>query len=213
MTNPFIYKLQQNSSVLVIPNNVTSKDTNITYFAFSKHLNTFYSYFDLSSKNQTLNEINIEYSYRAKNLIRSISDFTVEDNYHNFEYNYDQFDWKFKNENKEIQDLELNIEVYFDLGNDFQAEPAYFNEKMNKTIIPQKEIYNINKTVVKYSTIKFLKTNETINFTGRFPLYFENCKNYSLNKVVRISEIVFTIMFICLVYVIYTLIAHDEIIS
>jgi hypothetical protein len=230
--NPILHVIgpdigQKNSGVKIKPKGVYSNNLNIDYFGFSKHIRTFSTYV----KNDSLSEKNptIEYIYDAKNLIKSFSDFRDEASYENITYNFNMFSWNFINQNSE--NLNLKIELYFDLGERFIKEDTNFTLPFKKSVIHllKSEVNNeishnfsklydekasqfkINRTIVKFEYEKILTVNETVSFDAKFPLYFENCKNFKLNHMVFIVGIFFICFFAFVIYMIGNLILTDEI--
>lgn len=210
LTNPIEHVVLVNNTsnkLKIIPISVTSKNVTIDYFGFSKGIKTFSAYYNNTNN---LTTFDIEYNYIASKLIKSFSDFRNEASYENITYNYNQFSWKIKNENINKETQNLKIEIYFDLGANFVNEYSNFTLPMEKSIISKVGSDNSYQPVVKFTSNTELNYNNTLIFDAKFPLYFENCKNYKLNLIVLLTGFVFIGFFVFVVYMTIYVIFTEE---
>lgn len=198
------------SKAKISPLAVNSEDLFVKYYGFSNSIKTFSTYFDKKTKKT---DVTLNYDYKAHKLLETFSDFREEAYYGNINFNYNFFTWSFANTNYNSTDKMLNVEITFDLGNTFPYEDTYFSMDMKKSIdnlsveLDSGEV--INKPIVRFEGYKTLNFNETFKFDVKFPLYFENCKNYTLNKLVVITGIIFFVFFIFVIYFTISIISND----
>jgi hypothetical protein len=194
----------------ISPKGVYSGNVNIEYFGFSKGIKTFSTYFQ---KKENASLVNMEYIYDVRNLIKSFSDFRDEASYQNITYNYNLISWHFQNQNENKEDLKIKIEYYFDIGDKFMNEMTNFSIPMKKSnfTIASQDSQNLDY-IVKFETENeiILHFNETLTQLVRFPLYFENCKNYKLNTFVVITGFIFIAFFFFVIWRTIIIIFYEE---
>jgi len=195
----------------ISPEGVYSQNLNVDYFGFSKGINAFSTYFN-TNKNHTIGEpdSSMEFIYQANNLIHSFSDFRDDASYENIEYNFNSFKWSFRNSNQNQKNLIVKIILFFDLSDNFITEQFISSIPMNRTLIKTTDFRNASKSIVKLSNQNEinLKFNETVDFLIKFPLYFENCKNYKLNFVIVMTGFLFLLFLVFVIF--YTIILTLE---
>lgn len=64
--------------------------------------------------------------------------------------------------------------------------------------------------IMKVEAEKVLKHNESFQLEVKFPLYFENCRNYKTNTVIMITSIVLMVFLGSLIYLVVSLVFSDK---
>lgn len=73
LQNPILHTLKGSKIARITPVNVLSNDLNVDYYAYSKRVKTFSTYWESKLDKPS---VSIQYMYSAKNIIESHSDFT-----------------------------------------------------------------------------------------------------------------------------------------
>jgi hypothetical protein len=215
------HMILHNNAENIDPKGVYSDNMVINFFAFNKKLNIFSVYFDNKNIQKTDNSVslfNIEYDYDANNLIKSnfveqkeSELLSYKNSYNNTSAinstnntsipissaNFNSFIWKILNQNFLKYKENVTIEIYFELGKEFQNEDVEFSLNFTKTIIG-----NEKKSIVKYEWKGTIDPQEVIVLQAKFPLYFENCGNISVNLVMIFIGSIFIIFLIGMLYII-----------
>jgi hypothetical protein len=219
------HMILHNNAENIDPKGVYSDDVSVNFFAFNRKINVFSVYFN-NDKPETKGKDSflIEYDYDAINLIKSNiyskedSTFPNKKPTHNSNstptiteksseklQNTNSFIWKILNQNFLKSKELLTIEVYFDLGKDFEHEDVEFSLNFQKSIIDSER-----KTIVKYEWKGALDPQEVLVMQVKFPLYFENCGNLSINLVIIFVGAVFIIFLIGMLYIILSTVFLDD---
>ncbi len=185
------------------------------------------------------NNFTIEYDYDAINLIKSNfvneknnsnsnsnypqnSDSSTSmtsmgntyNNYNNNNYdenesdNYNSFIWKILNQNFLKNKENITIEIYFDLDKEFQHEDVEFSLNFTKSLVDTDEK---NKNIVKYEWKGTIDPQEVVILQVKFPMYFDHCRNLSINFVMIFVGSVFIIFLIGILYIILSTVFSEDI--
>lgn len=222
------HMILHNNAESIDPKGVHSNDVTINYFAFNRKLNIFSVYFDpkknpyspVMNKNDTnnANEKNyvdsnflIEFDYNAINLIKSIvvenksENSTNDFNDNDSSKNYNSFIWKILNQNFIKHKENVVIELYFDLGKNFQHEDVSFSLKFEKSLIEENK-----KQIVKFRWEGVIEPQEVVILQAKFPMYFDSCGNISINLVMIFIGSIFIIFLIGMLYIILSTVFSGE---
>jgi len=208
-----------NNAESIDPKGVYSDDININFFAFNRKLNIFSVYFDQKKTSENslsnINEKNIdsnfkiEFNYNALNLIKTIITENKNENSTLVEAenskNYNSFIWKILNQNFIKHKENVVIELYFDLGKNFQHEDVEFSLKFVKSILEENK-----KQIVKFRWEGVIEPQEVIILQAKFPLYFDSCGNISINLVMIFIGSIFIIFLIGMLYIILSTVFSGE---
>ena len=211
------HMILHNNAENIDPKGVYSEDVNINFFAFNKKLNIFSVYFDnnkKSTRNSTIiknyKSFSIEYDYEALNIIKSniVKDGELRSGSNNdtFLISSNSFIWKILNQNLMKSKENITIEIYFDLGKEFENEEVEFSLNFTKSIINTDK-----KTLIKYIWKGSIDSQEVIILQTRFPMYFEHCGNISINLVMIFVGAIFIIFLIGMLYVILSTVFSEDI--
>jgi len=177
-------------SKIIQPREVKASDAFIDYYIYNRKMNMF----TLEVEKKTGKNFSINYDYTASGLISSFSN---NDKYisqeENNEWNF--LKWKIYNENFENKRLDIEIEVYLGLGNEFNYESIKFNYPF------EKQIKNIGVTNLTYFSWKgSLLPYEVMKIETIFPLIFKNCGVESMSSYIIILGSLFIIYVIITLY-------------
>lgn len=210
------HMILHNNAENIDPKGVYSDDVKINFFAFNKKLNIFSVYFDNSNRksNSSLvknyKSFSIEYDYEAMNIIKS---HIVKEGENSASLNNDtylvssnSFIWKILNQNLIKNKENVTIEVYFDLGKEFENEEVEFSLNFTKAIINTDK-----KSLIKYTWKGMIDSQEVIILQTRFPMYFDHCGNISINIVMIFVGAIFIIFLIGMLYVILSTVFSEDI--
>lgn len=219
------HMILHNNAEVIDPKGVYSDDININFFAFNRKLNIFSVYFD--NKANKTNNFTIEYDYDAIGLIKSnivlkdelnqvlqqerkdntFYSMNQAENLTNFnKVNNNNFIWKILNQNFIKTRENVTLQVFFELGKDFQHEDVEFSLNFTKSIKDQE-----GKNLVKYEWNGMIEPQEVLVLQAKFPLYFEHCGNLSINLVMIFVGAIFIIFLIGMLYIIISTVFLDEI--
>lgn len=158
----------------------------------------------------------IEYDYDALNIIKS--NFNKEkENYNSTLYpdkesqsnpgnSFNSFIWKILNQNFMKVKENITLELYFDLGKEFEQEDVEFSLNFTKSIMTDNK-----KSIVKYQWHGTIDPQEVIVLQAKFPLYFEHCGNLSINLVMIFVGAVFIVFLIGMLYIILSTVFTEDI--
>lgn len=197
------HMILHNNADNIDPKGVYSDDVNINFFAFNKKMNIFTVYFDPAQKGNNSN-FSIEYDYDAVNLLKSNIADNKNDAY-NATLNYNSFVWKILNQNFFRSKQRINIEVNFDLGNEFKHEEVEFSLNFTKSIID-----NDKRSIVKYVWQGELDPQDVLVLQTKFPLHFDSCGNTTVNFIMICIGSVFIIFLIGMLYIILTTVFFED---
>jgi hypothetical protein len=213
------HMILHNNAENIDPKGVYSEDVNINFFAFNKKLNIFSVYFEdrknaniLKTTNSTskYKNFSIEYDYEALNIIKSnlVKDMDAAINNQNdtILVSSNTFIWKILNQNLIKSKENVTIEIYFDLGKEFEHEDVEFSLNFTKSIINTEK-----KSLIKYIWKGSIDPQEVVILQAKFPLYFEHCGNISINIVMIFVGAIFIIFLIGMLYVILSTVFSDDI--
>jgi hypothetical protein len=220
------HMILHNNAENIDPKGVYSENVNINFFAFNRKLNIFSVYFDNNKiENKGKNNFTIEFDYDAINLIKTMAnkdkDEDSNSNHHKITNNkttlpsfrshqsqsnsYNNFIWKILNQNFLKNKEMINIEIFFDLGKDFEHEDVEFSLNFTKSIIDEEK-----KSIVKYEWKGMIEPQEVLVLQAKFPLYFEHCGNLNINLVMIFVGSIFIIFLIGMLYIILSTVFLDE---
>jgi hypothetical protein len=175
-------------------------------------------------KNQTINNdyfkknsnFSIEYDYDALNIIKSnfnkekenlnSSTYPDKELQNNSGNSFNSFIWKILNQNFMKVKENITLELYFDLGKEFEQEDIEFSLNFTKSILTDSK-----KSIVKYQWHGTIEPQEVIVLQAKFPLYFEHCGNLSINLVMIFVGAVFIVFLIGMLYIILSTVFTEDI--
>jgi hypothetical protein len=206
------HMILHNNAEVIDAKGVYSDDVNINFFLFNKKLNIFSVYFEpfkskLTSNSDQIKNFTIEYDYDAINIIKSNFIKEAENsNLENSTYHYNSFIWKILNQNFLKSKENVTIEIYFDLGKDFEHEDVEFSMNFTKSIFQ-----GDSKNIVKYVWQGKIEPQEVVVLQVKFPLYFEHCGNLSINLVMIFVGSVFIVFLIGMLYIILSTVFSEDV--
>jgi hypothetical protein len=222
-TNFIEHWILHNNVEDIDPKGVTSNDINIRYFTFNRKMNAFAVYFNFDENHVNKQEFTITFQYEAVNLIKSYNNFPEGGDNDAFflenksnvnsgniiNYNYNTFLWKLYNKNfPSVGNEYISIEIIFDLGNDFSKYTIY-------STYPEFNFKKIVEKVEELTTIKYLwngklDSQEVVVMEVKFPLYFENCKYFSVNFFMVVIGSIFIVFVILMLYVVFNSVMFND---
>jgi hypothetical protein len=205
------HMILHNNAETVEPKGVYSEDMNVNFFAFNKKLNIFNVYFD---NHNNKDNFSMEYDYDAFNLIKTNSDKNYTGGNLFLGHKYNSFVWKVLNQNLMKNKEKLTIDIYFQLGKDFELFDVDFNLNFTKSVenITASDHHkeHHNETIVKYKWEGTLQPQEVLIVEAKFPLYFEHCGEMSLNYYLIIMGATFIIFLIGMLHLILSSVCFQE---
>jgi hypothetical protein len=100
----------------------------------------------------------------------------------------------------------ITLELYFDLGKEFEQEDVEFSLNFTKSILTDNK-----KSIVKYQWQGVIEPQEVIVLQAKFPLYFDHCGNLSINLVMIFVGAVFIVFLIGMLYIILSTVFTEDI--
>jgi hypothetical protein len=126
-------------------------------------------------------------------------------NTYSYVANHNSFLWKILNQNFLKTKEAITIQIYFDLGKEFQHEDVEFSLNFTKAIIDDDK-----RNIVKYEWKGVIDPQEVLVLQAKFPLYFEHCGTLNINLVMIFIGAVFIIFLIGMLYIILSTVFLDE---
>jgi len=99
----------------------------------------------------------------------------------------------------------INIEIYFQLGKEFEKVEVNFNYNFTKTIENSK-----SNDTLKYHWETDLLPQEIIVLDVKFPLYFDFCGRLNVSWIMVIIGAIFIIFLISMLHMILSTVFFDE---
>jgi len=226
------HMILHNNADSIEPISVTSNDIDIVSFAFNKRLNLFTAFFE-NPKNIT--KPIVDFKYLAENLIKTNKGSITNGKESN---DTNSFLWKVVNQNLIKVTEKINLEVFFNAGDDFskfnntndadavssnlnftKIFPDLNNNKLvnslenNKTINKNEldeDDFN-NHYNVKYVWNGTLKLHDVIVIDVYFPKIFDTCGNISINLFIVGTGAVFIILLIGMLFFVFSSLFFEEV--
>lgn len=198
-TNYFLDHIIINrKSNFIEPRGVKANNASIKYFVFNRKLNMFSIDVDKDAKQN----FTIDYDYMASGLIGVMTN----DIFMNpeLEKNLNLLKWKVYNENTDNKKLNLEIQVFFGLGEDYDYDKIKFNHAFVKKLKNVKD-----KKLTYFSWSGDLLPYEVMTINSFFPMIFRNCGIEKLNIPLVILGSLFVILVIISVYLMIVNIIKD----
>jgi len=123
----------------------------------------------------------------------------------NQQLHYNWFIWKILNQNFLRTTERINIEIYFQLGKEFEKVEVNFNYNFTKTIENSK-----SNDTLKYHWETDLLPQEIIVLDVKFPLYFDFCGRLNVSWIMVIIGAIFIIFLISMLHMILSTVFFDE---
>jgi len=201
-TNLFLDHLIMNrKSNFIEPRAIKPKNAEIKYFVFNRKLNMF----TIDIEKNPMQNFSINYDYVASGLIDSKKMDTdkafLDDDLVN-DLNF--FMWKVYNENTDNKKLNLEIQIYFSFGNDYDYDKIKFNHVFAKNENNLKD-----KNLTYFSWSGDLLPYEVMSINSFFPIIFRSCGVDKVNISLVILGSLFVILVILSVYLMLINIIKD----
>jgi len=198
--------LLHNNAERIDPRGVYSDNVQINFFAFNRKTNVFNIYFE---NKQNRSNFSLEYDYDAIGFIQNNNDKNYDEKNSLILGNrYNSFLWKIFNQNLMKVSEYLMIDIYFQLGKDFEKLDVEFN-LFNFTKTLESSPHSHEK-VVKYHWEGIIQPQQVMVIEAKFPLFFENCGMIGVNIMLVILGSTFIIFLIGMLHMILSTIFFEE---
>jgi len=120
-------------------------------------------------------------------------------------HHYNWFIWKLLNQNFMKTIEKVKIEIFFNLGKEFESTDVHFSVNFTKTIEEANKERN-----VKYVWEGDIQPQQIMILDVKFPMYFETCGNLNLSWIMIIIGSVFIIFLISMLHLILSTIFFED---